>query len=355
MADVDQDQKTEEATPKKLEKLREEGQVAKSADVSGMATAVAVLGAVAAAGGSLANGVVAFSERAFTLRDAHRPMQMTVALGQITAETVLPLAFVAAVAAVAATLLQTRGLFALASLQPKPERLNPISGLKKVVPSKDTLVELGKSLLKVSLVGVLVYRTIEDELPRFAVLPAAHVASAAREVGGIAGGLVLEGFAALAVLAAADYGLAWWKFTKEARMAKHEVKEEHKQQEGDPLLKGKRRAKQREMAQARSVQSVKEASCLVTNPTHISVALRYAPERGDAAPMILAMGVDEVALRMRAEARRHGVPILENKPVARALKATGKVGQAIPVELYDAAARIIAHVMQIQGRAGAER
>lgn len=352
MADVDQDQKTEEATPKKQAKLREEGQVAKSSDVSGMATAVAVMGTLAATGTTMAFSVATFAERAFSLRDAHRPMQMAFALGHEIVDVVFPLSGVAALAAIGATVVQTKGLFAVAMLKPKPERLNPLDGIKKVLPTKDTFIELGKSLVKISLVAVLVWQTISDELPRFAVLPSASAISAASAVGSIAGDLILKGFAALAVLAAADYGLAWWKHKKDSRMAKHEVKEEHKQQEGDPQMKGKRRAKQREMAQARSVHAVKDATCMVTNPTHISVALRYEPDQGDPAPIIVAMGVDEVALRMRAEARKHGVPILENKPVARALKATGKVGQIIPVELYEAAARVIAHVMSIRARDG---
>ncbi len=356
MDDEDQDQKTEEATPKKLEKLREEGQVAKSADVSGMATAVGVMGLLAAMGSSMARAVMTFAERAFTLQDAHRPDQMIVALGQTSAKVILPIAGVAAIAAIAASVIQTKGLFAIASLTPKPERLNPISGIKKVLPTKEMLVELGKSLAKVLAVGVLVYVTVDDEMPRFAVLPAASLERATSEVGSIALRLILKGFAALSLLAAVDYGLAWWRFKKQSRMAKHEVKEEHKQQEGDPLIKGKRRAKQRELANARSVQAVGDATVLVTNPTHIAVALRYEPDKGDAAPIILAMGVDEIALRMRAEARKHGIPILENKPVARALKATGKVGRAIPFDLYEAAARIVAHVMQIRARqSGADR
>lgn len=352
MADTDQDQKTEEATPKKLEKLREEGQVAKSSDVSGMATAAAVMATIAATGGTMAMGVTTFAERAFSLRDAHRPMQMMFALTHEIIDVVFPLSGVAAIAAIAATVVQTKGLFTMASLQPKPSRMNPLEGIKKVLPTKDAFVELGKSVAKITFVALLVWQTIADELPRFAVLPSASTMSAASAVGSIASELILKGFAALAVLAAADYGLTWWKFKKDSRMAKHEVKEEHKQQEGDAQIKGKRRAKQHEMAKARSVHAVKDATCVVTNPTHISVAIRYEADQGDPAPIIVAMGVDEVALRMRAEARKHGVPILENKPVARAMHANGKVGQLIPVELYEAAARIIAHVMSIRARDG---
>jgi flagellar biosynthetic protein FlhB len=347
MADVDQDQKTEEATPRKKEQLREKGQVAKSADVAGAATVVAVVGALAAMGDGLRADVSALARRALSLRDAHRPLRALEAFGDLLFTAALPIAGVAAVAAVGATVAQTRGLFALASLQPKPERLDPVQGLKKVLPGPQMAAETGKSLLKVAFVAVIVWRIVDGELPRFAALPSVEAERAAAEVGAIAGRLVLHGVAGLVVLAGLDYAIAWRRFQKQARMAKHEVKEEHKQTEGDPQIKAKRRAKQRELAESRSIAGVEGATVLVTNPTHIAVALRYDADRGDAAPVVLAQGVDEVALRMRAKARELGIPIVENRPLARALKATARVGQPIPVELYEAAARVIAHVMSI--------
>lgn len=349
MADVDKDSKTEEATPKKLEQLREQGQVAKSADVAGAATVVSTVAILAVMGGGFADAVTRFTERIFRLRDVHRPFEALETLGQIGVEIVGPIAGAAAVAAIVATVVQTKGLFALASLQPKPERMNPIEGLKKILPGPQMLVELGKSLLKVGLVGILVWRVIDDGLPRFVVLPMAETEAGAAEVGAIAAKLVLWGVAALTLLAALDYVITWRRFAKQNRMAKHEVKEEHKQSEGDPHIKGKRRQKQRELANQRSVQAVEDATCLVTNPTHIAVAIRYEPDQGDAAPIMLGSGVEEVALRMRAEARKKGIPIVENKPLARALRATGKPGRPIPVELYEIAAKVIAHVMGIRG------
>ena len=222
----------------------------------------------------------------------------------------------------------------------------------KQFPEDATLAEAvmyaAKSFLKVSVVAFLVYRAIEQDLPRFAVLPAAEPENAAAEVGSIAGRLVIQGMLILSALAGFDYFLAWRKFKRESKMTKHEIREEHKHQEGDPHLKAKRRGKQRELSKNRAVTDVRNATCLVTNPTHIAVALRYEPDLGDPAPMMLCQGVDEIALRMRAAAREHGIPILENKPLARALRASGKVGQPIPFDLYEAAARVIAHVMTIR-------
>lgn len=349
--DQDQDQKTEEATPRKLEQLREKGTVAKSADVSGMATAVAVFAMLAFFADSLGADLSEFAERALRLRDARRPLVMLEAFGRLLSSIVIPIGAAAAGAALVATLVQTKGLFSMSQLAPQPNRMDPIKGITKVLPSKEMLIETGKSFVKVAAVALLVWRAIDRELPRFAVLPAAQPASAAIEVSQIAGDLIVQGMMLLSVLAAGDYFLAWRRFSQQSKMAKHEIKEEHKQQEGDPHMKGKRRAKQREVAQQRGVQEVKNATCLVTNPTHISVALRYEPDEGDAAPIMLAVGVDEIALRMRTEARKHGIPILENKPLARALEATGKVGRSIPAELYGVAAKVIAHVMRIRGGA----
>jgi len=348
---ADRESKTEEATPRKKEQLREKGQVAKSADVAGAATVVAVVGVLALGGEPLAHQLRAFAERAFALRDAGAPLEAVEAAGQLLFGAVLPIAFAAAVAAIAATLAQTKGLFALASLAPKPERLDPAQGIKKVLPGPQMAVETGKSLLKVGAVAAIAYVIVDDALPRLGALPAVSPERGAAEVGSVAARLALWGVASLAALAAVDYLIAWRRFHKDARMAKHEVQQEHKETEGDPKLKARRRAKQRQLADERAVRDVAAATVLVTNPTHISVALRYDPDAGDAAPVMLAHGVDEVALRMRAEARQHGVPIVENRPLARALRANGKVGQAIPVDLYEAAAQVIAHVMSI-GRSG---
>lgn len=353
MSDVDQDQRTEEATPRKLEQLREKGEVAKSPDVAGAATVVAAVGVLAGMGEGIVNDLRAFSENAFTLSSAGDPLGALREGGGVLFGTVLPIAGAAAVAAVAATLAQTKGLFALASLQPKMERLDPIQGIQKVLPGKQMLIETGKSLLKVGAVSLVAYSIIDDALPRFSALPGAALERGASEVGAVASRLALSGVAALAALAAGDYFLAWRRFREKAKMAKHEVKQEHKESEGDPQIKAKRRAKQRQLAQQRSVRDVAGATVVVTNPTHIAVALRYRPEDGDAAPIVVAQGIDAVALQMRAEARKHRVPVVENKPLARALKATAKVGQPIPVELYEAAARVIAHVMSIGAEQGA--
>ncbi|MGF1465943.1 MAG: flagellar biosynthesis protein FlhB [Sandaracinaceae bacterium] len=351
MADVDRDQRTEEATPRKLAELREKGQVATSPDVAGAAAVVAVIATLALGGHALASHVGRFAVRALRLQDVGEPLAALSAMSGVLFREVLPVAVLSSLAIAAATLAQTRGLFAVASLTPKAERFDIGQGLQKVLPTPRMLTELGKSVLKVGLVGLLVARAITEGLPRFSVLPSTEPQAAAAEVGRAAGGVVVQAVLLLALLAAVDYLLVIRRFRRDTRMAKHEVKDEHKQQEGDPHLRAKRRAKQREVAKRRTmIQEVADATVLVTNPTHLSVALRYRPAE-DAAPVILAMGADHLALQMRVEARRHGVPILENRPLARALQGTGKVGQPIPVELYEAAAPVIAHVLRLGGEA----
>jgi flagellar biosynthetic protein FlhB len=344
---ADKESKTEDATPKKLAKMREQGQVPTSADVAGAATAFVVLAFLAWTGSGIATRVGMFSERIFLLRDAHHPMNAIGGLGRVFFGEVLTIAALGALGALVASLVQTRGLFALEVLEPKPERLNPAEGIKKVLPTPRTLTDLGKSLAKVLAVGVIVIHAVSSNLPRFTSLPASEPASAVAEIASVAGMLVLQGLIALAILAALDYAIVRRRFFEDAKMEKQEVKQEAKDADGDPKIKAKRMAKARQMANQRAVVSVEKADCLVTNPTHIACALRYGPE--DAAPILIGMGIDPVALRMRVEARKHGVPIVENKPLARALKATAKIGQPIPVELYEAAAPVIAHVLRLKG------
>lgn len=354
MADVDKEQKTEEATPRKLRKMRGQGQVPTSPDVAGAATVIAVLSLLAITGQRLTSEVGFFAQRALSLSDADDPLQALRAWGHLLAFEVLPVAGIAALAAIIATTIQTQGLFTLQPLNPQPNRMNPVTGIQKVLPTPKTLTELAKSFLKVLIFGLLVYRGIAEELPRFARLPSTEPRAAAAEVGEAAAWIIAQGVLFLAALAGLDYWVTRRRFLKDAKMAKHEVKEEAKDVDGDPAVKARRRAKQRERAKARTmIQEVADATVVVTNPTHIAVALRYEPDQGDPAPKITAMGTDALALKMRVEARRHGVPILEDRPFARALHGTAKVGQLIPYELYESAARVIAHVMALRARSGA--
>ena len=348
MDQPDKEQRTEEATPRRKEKLREEGKVAQSADVLALAGVLAAIGALVVTAGWTAQRLGVLAHRFFRLTDAAHPLRALQALSVTLALAVLPVVFAAGLAAMLAGLLQTQGLFRLELVAPKPERLDPTQRLAKMLPGKETLVEIAKQALK--LLGVLaaVLWVVRDQWPLIVGLAASDVRSSAGAVGLLAGKVVLAALTAFAAGALFDLLHARHRFAVDARMTRKELRDEHKEQEGDPHMRGARKKRAREMASRRAVARVEQATVLVTNPTHYAVALRYEPDRGDPAPIVLAKGVDEVALRMRRAARRHGVPVVEHRPLARALHRDGRLGRPIPVELYAAAAEVVAHVMRLR-------
>lgn len=348
MSEQDKEQQTEEATPRKLDKLREDGKVAKSQDLAGAAVIVSSALALTFFGGHGARALTELSERCFRLERSHQPLQALEAVIPVLTTTVLPVVATAGLMAAAAGLAQTRGLFSVKALAFKPERMDPSSNLKNILPGKQSMEELLKQLLKIVALGFVVWRVVADATPEFAVLPASAPLSAAATVGRVATRVALYGGIAFAGVAAIDYWHARKRFDEEAKMSKHDIKQERKESEGSPELKAHRQRRMREIAKQAALGGVKAATVLVVNPTHYACALRYEADR-DPAPMLLAKGVEEVALAMRTEARKHGVPIVENRGLARALWADGTVGRTIPTELYQIAAGVIAHVLRLRG------
>jgi flagellar biosynthetic protein FlhB len=229
------------------------------------------------------------------------------------------------------------------------DSLNPINGVKRLF-SMQALVSLGRSLAKVALVGGLTWRGLLDTA---AQLPSIDGSTDPRAMAGFIGQAIVNvGMPAaevLLVLAFIDYAYQRWNFARSARMTLQEVKEENKQQDGDPMLKGQIRAKQRAMAkQRRQMDDVPQATVVVTNPTHIAVALQYKP--GMASPKVLAVGADLIAEKIKKIAREAGVPCVENVPLARGLFKAVHVGDEIPVELYQAVAEILAYVYSLKRR-----
>ncbi len=344
----DKEQRTEEATPRRRERLREEGKVAVSADVGAVAVVIAASSVLWATGSWGAERVSAMAVRAFRLRDAHRPIQAVQQFGLTVLLTSLPVFAAAALAAWLAGMAQTKGLFRLELVVPKPERLDPFPRIKKLLPGKESATEIGKQALKLLGLMAAVGWVLHVEWPMLLGLAAADVRVGAAAVGTVAAKVLFAGMSAFAVAALLDYLHARHRFAVESRMTRKELRDEHKEQEGDPQLKGARKRRAREIASRRAVSDVQRATVLVTNPTHYAVALRYEPEHGDPAPLVLAKGVDAVALRMRETARRHGVPVVEHRPLARALHREGRLGRPIPVDLYAAAAEVVAHVMRLR-------
>ncbi|MBN8616755.1 MAG: EscU/YscU/HrcU family type III secretion system export apparatus switch protein [Deltaproteobacteria bacterium] len=351
--DHDPESATEEASPKRLDQLREQGQLAKSAELTAVVSLVVGVGVLLARLGSTSSDLREVAIACFSLRDHARPMSALAMMGDRLASSLVPIAVASAIAAIVAGLAQTRGFVSLDQLGRNFEQLDPIAGLGRALPGKDTLLEVGKMLLKVLVVGAVTYVVTRDALPRLVLLARLPILGALVEARDVVRVLLERGLVALVLLAILDLVLAKRRFDTEHRMSKKELADEHKEEEGDPKIKAKRRARAAKVARQRAVSEVKNATVLVVNPTHIAIALRYEAGR-DAAPMVLAKGADEIALRMKEEARARRVPILEDRPLARAMYASAKAGRPIPVELYEAVARVIAHVMRIRARLAPE-
>ena len=249
--------------------------------------------------------------------------------------------------ALAANIAQVGFLLAPKALKPKFSTLNPKQGIKKVISSRG-LVELAKSLLKIAVVGWVTWWTIREEFPNTLGL----VHQTPEQILGFWGDVAFKIFLRAGVvwvfLAILDYSYQKWKMAKEMRMTKQEVKDEHKQREGDPQVKGRIRSIQREQARRRMMAAVPEADVVITNPTHYAVALAYRPEEMDA-PKVVAKGADHLAQQIQVVAREHDVPVLQNRALARALYDSAEVDQYIPVDVYQAVAEVLALVYRLRG------
>ena len=341
---------TEEPTPRRLEKAKKEGQVARSRDLSAAVVHWAVVGALFGSVGWLAGQLVGVARTIFAVAgrtpDVH---QATAYLGWAVAQglslAAAPLA-AAVLAGVVAGAAQARGVLTLSPLKPKLERLNPLKNLKQVL-GKQALFNLAKNLALFLLAGSLAYvlaRQSAGPVLRLVGAPA-HVVAAtmwllAKKVLAVMGGL----FVAAGL---ADYAFAYRRHRKSLMMTKYEVQREMKEQEGDPQHKAKRQEFHQEILQSAMIQAVSQADVVVVNPTRIAVALRYK-EGQDSAPVVVAKGRNVVARKIREAARRAGVPIYRDVPLARALFEL-ELDQEIPEELYEAVAALLRLVQQEYG------
>ena len=349
-------ERTEAATPKRLADLRSQGRSPRSQELGstiGLLVGCIILqnAAVGAAGRlqGLAAGTFSDVARVGKSPDVDLLWAQQV-LGQAGATwfySVLPVLLVLPALGVGLGFAQgvtfnVKAMFHFSTL-------NPMSGVKRLF-SMQALMNLGRSLAKVALVGLMTWRGLQNTLERFPMIDgstdpramAAFLGQAIIDVG-------LPAAEVLLIVAVADYAYQRWSFNRSARMSKQDVKEEHKQAEGDPIIKGQMRAKQRAMArQRRQLQDVPNATVVVTNPTHIAVALQY--EVGMPSPKVLAVGADLIAERIKQAAREAGVPCVENVPLARGLFKSVQVGDEIPVELYQAVAEVLAYVYSLKNK-----
>lgn len=350
-ADQDSDlEKTEEPTSRKLEKAREEGQIARSKELPAAAELVIVLAVLLLAGawflGSISENFA--SSFRFDFRALDTPMLLPGILARAMFYAFLIITPIFAVSFVVAIISSsvTGGFnFTWKGLQPKFDKLNPLSGIKRML-GLNALVELGKAILKFLLVAVALYFTISLQIHDFLMLADMSLEPALRRSAELIGISALIVACTLVLIALIDVPYQKYQFNERMKMTKQEVKDEMKDVEGNPEIKRKIRQRQMEMAAGRMMQKVKDADVVVTNPEHFSVALAYDPN-GDEAPIVLAMGVDQLAFRIREEAKKHGVEIFSAPPLARALYFTSQIDRPIHHELYYAVAQVIAYVFNM--------
>jgi flagellar biosynthesis protein FlhB len=347
------EERTEAATPRKLQHLRDEGKVTKSAEV---ASAAGILGSVLtlyAFGGMswdqmqtfLADRLVDFSRPDLTDTDL---LNLAMTFGVAFLTILAPLLIAMPLIGVVSNVAQSGFMLSGKQVMPDLSRVNPLDGFKRMF-SLRSVVELLKTTLKLGIVGWLLYRAYVDSFPIFLSLSGADLAGALGLFVDTAFSTAFTVGGAFLVLAMADYGYQRWEFMRGARMTKQEIKEEYKQSEGSPEIRAAIRRRQRRLAMSRMMQNVPTADVVVTNPTHFAVALRY---RGDemGAPKVIAKGQDLIAQRIKQIAREHNVPVVENKPLARALYAAVEVDQEIPYDLFQGVAQILAYIYSLKRR-----
>jgi flagellar biosynthetic protein FlhB len=348
----DPESKTEEATPRKLEDARKKGDVAKSPDV---AAAMSLAGAVAVlliGGGyfsqQMAEDMLPFlAEPHAMLGGLEAGAGVEIGMRAVWAVTPFLAALMLAViiGGVGGNLAQSGFMFTAEKLKPKWSSVSPLSGFKRIY-GPDGIVQFIKTFLKLIAIGAVCWWVLKPHAREFENLAAMSPAAILPFARDLAGSLMIAALIFLAFTAGADFIWQKFRFAKRMRMTKEEMKEDFKQTEGDPHVKGKLRQIRMQRSRQRMMQAVPGATVIVTNPTHYSVALRYEPDQGDGAPICVAKGVDAVALRIRELAKESGVPIVENVPLARALYATVEVDEVIPREHFEAAAKVIGFVMQ---------
>ncbi|MEY8751236.1 flagellar biosynthesis protein FlhB [Alkalicoccobacillus gibsonii] len=346
------DEKTEKATPKKRDETRKKGQVPKSTDVNTSLMMLIVFLFLWMYGGEMIISMFA---------DMQREMFTNYLITEVTAESVaelfltistqallavLPLMLLAAFAGTFGSFIQVGAMFTTEPLKAKLNKLDPIKGFKRIFSAR-SLVELVKSVLKISFVGATVVFIIWTHLDEVLLLSQKSVTDAMSVIGWLT---VLMGLAVailLMVLSIPDYIYQRYDHEKQIRMSKKDIKDEHKNIEGDPRIKSKRKQKQMELAMQRMMQEIPNADVVITNPTHFAVVLKYDEAKAEA-PFVVAKGVDFSAQRIKKRAQEHNIPMVENRVLARALYHQTDIGQQVPTDLFKSVAEVLAYVYRLK-------
>lgn len=345
--------KTEEPTPKKKKDARKQGNIAKSAEVNKAMTFIAILVVIYMMSGSIISELQGFivnilsGDFSMTMNDnTIRILMFKVMMSFM--KIVLPISLIIMVFGILGSLIQTGLFFSMESLKPKFSKLNPLTGLKNMFSMK-AIVNLIKSMVVICIMIYLGYSFMSKNFEGIIKSGDIYLPYLFNIVLDLIKSILTSITLAVAVVAALDYGYEKFSHKKGLKMTKQEVKEEYKQMEGDPHIKGKIKQKQRQMANQRMMQAVPSSTVIVTNPTHISIAIRY--EQGkDTTPIVVAKGADEVAFRIREIAKSHDIPIIENVPLARLIYKEVDIDQEIPEEMYKAVAEVLVAVYKIKNK-----
>lgn len=354
MAEGDLQEKTEQATPRKRSEARKKGQVGKSREIPSVAVLLAGLSTLYLFGAYMYNHIKSLMQDTFSMIAVpNQGLAEFLVLGNIVIERfivmVLPVMIAVFVTALLSNVLQIGFVLSWESVTPKLSKISPIKGIQRLF-SKQTLMELFKSLAKLALVGVIAYVTVKGEMDRLPSLADREVQAILLYILKIAFKIFIRVSMAMIFLAILDFWFQKWQYEQQLKMTKQEVKEEFKRTEGDPLIKSRIKRIQYEIAKRRMMQEVPKADVVVTNPVHLAIALQYDTAEMSA-PTVLAKGAGEVAERIKTLAREHHIPIVENRELAQNLYKMVEIANEIPSILYQAVAGVLAYVYKLKGKA----
>ena len=343
-------ERTETATPKRRDDARKKGQVAKSRDLPGAIGLLAAAMVFWIGGGTMVEKMGGLMREHFTRVVRHEMTlpefhQLIMSSAEAGIAILAPLMLVMVTVGVVANMAQTGPLISTTPLAPKWSKISPAKGIKRIF-SATTLMELVKSIIKLGMIGTVVYLVLKNETQRLPALAGTDIANLLPYLGAISLKVMLGAGGLLLCLGVIDLLFQRYQHEKQLRMTKDEVRREMKETEGDPMVRARIRSVQREAAKKRMMADVPTADVVVTNPTHLAIAIKYETG-GMSAPKVVAKGAGHIAAKIREIARANKVPVLEDKPLARALFKGVEVGREIPMELYQAVAEVLAFVYRL--------
>lgn len=347
--------RTEKATPKKRRDVRKKGQVFQSREISSTLVLLLVFIALRLFGSNIYIQITEFAKKVFTEYPKIDDLYMPDILTKIFIDGIIvfisaagPVLLIALLTALIVSYAQVGFLFTVETLRPQLGRINPFNGMKRIFSMRGA-VELAKAVMKVTVICYVSYSYLNGKAHALMSLMDMELTQTASFIGLTTLDLAIRICLVLVVLGLFDFAYQWWEYEKDLKMTKKEVKEEYKQTEGNPEIRARIRQKQRQMSMRRMIQEVPKADVIITNPTHFACALKY--DAGESpAPVLVAKGQDYMAIRIKEIARENNVEVVENKPLAKAIYETVEIDQAIPPELYQAVAEVLAFVYSLKGK-----